>query len=46
VRYRRKRGHESTGLREREVEEFDPGEFLARVIVHILEPRRHLHGCH
>lgn len=44
VRYRRKRGHESTGLREREVEEFDPGEFLARVIVHIPEPRRHLVG--
>jgi hypothetical protein len=42
VRYRRKRGHESSGLREREVEAFDPGEFLARVIMHIPEPRRHL----
>jgi len=42
VCYRRKRGHESTGLREREVESFDPGEFLARVIMHIPEPRRHL----
>ena len=28
VCYRRKRGHESAGLREREVEEFDPREFL------------------
>ena len=42
VRYRRKRGHESAGLGEREVEAFDPGEFLARVIMHIPEPRRHL----
>ena len=42
VRYRRKRGHESSGLNEREVESFDPGEFLARVIMHIPEPRRHL----
>jgi hypothetical protein len=42
VRYRRKRGHESSGLGEREVEAFDPGEFLARVIMHIPEPRRHL----
>jgi len=42
VRYRRKRGHESSGLGEREVEEFDPAEFLARVIMHIPEPRRHL----
>ena len=40
--YRRKRGHESTGLNEHEVEAFDPGEFLARVIMHIPEPRRHL----
>jgi len=42
VRYRRKRGHESSGLNEREVEAFDPREFLARVIMHIPEPRRHL----
>ena len=42
VRYRRKRGHESAKLGEREVEAFDPGEFLARVIMHIPEPRRHL----
>jgi hypothetical protein len=42
VSYRRKRGHESSGLGEREVEAFDPGEFLARVIMHIPEPRRHL----
>mgnify|MGYP001826475941 CR=1 FL=1 len=42
VRYRRKRGHENAGLGEREVESFDPGEFLARVIMHIPEPRRHL----
>jgi hypothetical protein len=42
VNYRRKRGHESSGLGEREVEQFDPAEFLARVIMHIPEPRRHL----
>ena len=42
VHYRRKRGHESSGLNEREVEAFDPAEFLARVIMHIPEPRRHL----
>jgi len=42
VRYRRKRGHESTQLSECEVEAFDAGEFLARVIMHIPEPRRHL----
>ena len=42
VCYRRKRGHESAGLGEREVEAFDPAEFLARVIMHIPEPRRHL----
>jgi hypothetical protein len=42
VSYRRKRGHESLGLGEREVEAFDPQEFLARVIMHIPEPRRHL----
>ena len=42
MRYRRKRGHESPGLEERGVETFDPLEFLARVIMHIPEPRRHL----
>jgi hypothetical protein len=42
VNYRRKRGHESSGLGEREVEKFDPAEFLARVIMHIPEPCRHL----
>jgi len=42
VRYRRKRGHEFAGLNEREVEAFDPAEFLARVIMHIPEPRRHV----
>jgi len=42
VRYPRKRGHEGSGLGEREVEAFDPGAFLARVIVHMPEPRRHL----
>jgi len=42
VRYRRKRGHEGRGMSEREVEAFDPAEFLARVIMHIPEPRRHL----
>ncbi|MDX2438075.1 MAG: transposase [Acidobacteriota bacterium] len=42
VRYRRKRGHESPGLEEREVETFDKLEFLARVIMHIPAPRRHL----
>jgi hypothetical protein len=40
VPYRRKGGHESTGFRDREVEAFDPGEFLARVIMHIPEPRK------
>ena len=42
VRYRRKRGYESSGSEGREVETFDPLEFLARVIMHIPEPRRHL----
>jgi hypothetical protein len=42
VCYRRKRGHESTGMREHEVEAFDPADFLAGVIMHIPEPRRHL----
>ena len=42
VQYRRKGGHERPGLGEREVETFDPLEFLARVIMHIPEPRKHL----
>ena len=42
VRYGRKRGHEGRGVSEREVEAFDPPEFLARVIMHIPESRRHL----
>ena len=46
VRYRCKRGHESAGLEEREVEAFDPAEFLVRVIMHIPEPRRHLVRYH
>jgi hypothetical protein len=42
VRYGRKRGHEGSGLNEHEAEAFDPAEFIARVIMHIPEPRRHL----
>jgi hypothetical protein len=42
VRYRRKRGHGSSGAPVEPVETFDPLEFLARVIMHIPEPRRHL----
>ncbi len=42
VRYRRKRGHACSGLRGREVEAFDAREFLARVLMHVPEPRRHL----
>ena len=42
VRYRRKGGHEDPALRRDPVETFDPAEFLARVIMHIPEPRRHL----
>jgi hypothetical protein len=42
VSYRRKRGHEGTGLPVELIETFDPAEFLARVIMHIPEPRRHL----
>ena len=42
VCYRRKRGHENAGLGKREAEVFDPAEFLARVIMHVPEPRRHL----
>jgi len=42
VLYRRKRGHEGPGFGESELEAFEPAEFLARVIMHIPEPRRHL----
>lgn len=42
VRYRRKGGHGTPGLSGRDVETFDPAEFLARVIMHISESRRHL----
>jgi len=42
VRYRRKGGHEDPALNRDPVETFDPLEFLARVIMHIPEPRRHL----
>jgi len=42
VRYRRKGGHEDPALHRDPVETFDPAEFLARVIMHIPEPRRHL----
>ncbi len=42
VRYRRKGGHEGPGLQDGVEETFDAAEFLARVIMHIPEPRRHL----
>ena len=42
VRYRRKGGHEGPASHLDPVETFDPAEFLARVIMHIPEPRRHL----
>jgi hypothetical protein len=42
VRYRRKGGHEDPVLNRDPVETFDPLEFLARVIMHIPAPRRHL----
>ena len=42
VRYRRKGGHEDPASRLDPVETFDPSEFLARVIMHIPEPRRHM----
>ena len=42
VRYRRKGGHEDPALHLDPVETFDPAEFLARVIMHIPDPRRHL----
>jgi hypothetical protein len=43
VRYRGKQGHDGGSHHMRALEEaLDPAEFLARVIVHIPEPRRHL----
>ncbi len=42
VRYRRKGGHDTAALQRGEEESFDPREFLARVLMHIPEPRRHL----
>ena len=42
MRYRRKGGHEDPALQLDPVETFDPAEFLARVIMHIPEPRPHL----
>ena len=42
VRYRRKAGHESPGFRGVAAETFDPADFLARVLMHVPEPRRHL----
>ncbi|MEJ2024325.1 MAG: transposase [Deltaproteobacteria bacterium] len=42
VSYRRKGGHDGPAWSGREVESFDPLEFLARVVLHIPEPRRHL----
>jgi hypothetical protein len=36
-----KGGHEDPALHRHRVETFDPHEFLARVIMHIPEPRRH-----
>ena len=43
VRYRPKGGHDGRARQPGDVAEtFDPAEFLARVIMHIPEPRRHL----
>ena len=43
VRYRARLGHASGWGQGREAEEqFDPAEFLARVLMHVPEPRRHL----
>jgi len=39
VRYRRKGGYEDPALHLDPVETFDAAEFLARVIMHIPEPR-------
>ncbi len=43
VRYRRKTGHDGgAGLNRQPDERFDPADVLARVLMHIPEPRRHL----
>ena len=43
VRYQRKSGHDGGPGPDRDpVEAFDPAELLARVIMHVPEPRRHL----
>jgi hypothetical protein len=43
VRYRARLGHASGAEQGRKAEEqFDPVEFLARVLMHVPEPRRHL----
>ena len=42
VRYRRKSGHDGAGPFAGAEETFDPLDFLARVIMHIPAPRRHL----
>jgi hypothetical protein len=42
VLYRRKGGHDTAGQRQGVEETFDPAEFLARVMMHVPEPRRHL----
>ena len=42
VRYRRKAGHEGSGFRGAAAESFEPTDFLARVLMHVPEPRRHL----
>jgi hypothetical protein len=43
VRYRRKGGHDGGPRQPRDAtEEFGPADFLARVLMHIPEPRRHL----
>jgi hypothetical protein len=43
VRYRRKAGHDgAAGPTFQPEERFDPADFLARILMHIPEPRRHL----
>ena len=43
VHYRRKPGHDTSPQLQRDpLETFDPADFLARVIMHIPDPRRHL----
>ncbi len=45
VHYRAKGGHDGRTLPAGDAAEaFDPAEFVARVIMHIPEPRRHLYG--